>query len=450
MHLIKDPIRKMHRIFLIISSYLNKVAITFNLPYVNAIIFFFNLKKLKVRYKKNCQKTILILYRHDGVSDIKETYKNKSSPIKFYIFPRLLLKDIFNHFLKDSVNDYYYVDINDEEINKKKKQYFLYLKKIFIILKKFKKFHAILSFNIFYYAERELQRASEDIKIKFLVILKEGMSTKQVNKQLSWQLKNTADKFFGHKIATYNILRKNMLIEAGIAKKKNIITIGVPRYDKIFKYSNNIQNRNSIVYFSLRKGGEFFNSGIEMPNKKYRFLKDKIPKTKYITEKKLNKILEKNEKSMISLLLGFANKNPSINVIIKYKTGAGNFFTKVYKKPSNMHFIFEGSGYKILENCKVAIGFNTSALYEAIVASCKVLVVGFNINRKIHKDKLLDYFNKAEYVLNKENMKKKLDYFFNSYKLKRVRVDYKLKLLVGNLDGSAQKKLRQFLVKSVN
>ena len=91
------------------------------------------------------------------------------------IFPRLLLKDIFNYFLKGLVNDYYYVDIKDKEINKKKQEYFDYLKKILLILNKFIKFHAILSFNVFYYAERELQRVSKSLNIKYLVLLKEGI-----------------------------------------------------------------------------------------------------------------------------------------------------------------------------------------------------------------------------------------------------------------------------------
>ena len=441
----------MHRVYLKISSYINKIAINLNLPFLNAVIFFLNLKKLNINYKKNCKKTIIILYRHDGVSDIKEAYKNnKESSIKFLIFPRLLLKDIFNYFLKGLVNDYYYVDIKDKEINKKKQEYFDYLKKILVILNKFTKFHAILSFNVFYYAERELQRVSKNLNIKFLVLLKEGISTNQVKKQLSWQLKNTADKFFGDKIATYNIFRKNMLIEANTVKKKDIQAIGIPRYDKIFKYSKNIKNRNSVVYFSLRKEAGFFNSGKDIPNNKYKSLGKKIPKTNLISEKKLQNILKKNEKKMISILLNLARKNPNIDVIVKYKTGEGNYFINVDKKPSNMYFITEGSGYKLLENCKVAIGFNTSALYEAIIASCKVLVVSFDIDKKKYKDSLLNYFGMAEHVFDKSKMTEKLNYYVNNHKLKKVKINNKLKLLVGKLDGSAQKKLRQFLNKSLN
>ena len=100
-------------------------------------VFFFLLRTYKnIHYKKSTSKTIIVLYRHDGLADLSEAYRNKVSDIKYLILPRVILRDIFNHYLHSQVTDYCYKDIGDLETRENKKKYYNYLKSCISTLKK--------------------------------------------------------------------------------------------------------------------------------------------------------------------------------------------------------------------------------------------------------------------------------------------------------------------------
>ena len=434
-----------------ICRYVNILAVKLNLPFISAICFFLILSKYnKINYNNTISKTAIVLYRHDGLADLREAYLNKQSNIKYLILPRIILKDLFNHFLRNQVNDYCYIDINDEEIRNNKLKYYTYLRNLLFTLKKMIKLDAILAFNIFYYAEREFQKAAKDLKIRYLVIMKEGISTKIRDRQLVWLFKNLSDVYYGDYVVTYNKNRMKVLVGSGTVKKNKVKAIGVSRYDKISKYSENLKNRNTLVYYSIREDAGFFDTSGDPPNK-YRSIYRKIQKHKSISRKKFNNILNKNEKIMISILAEFAEKNKNFNVIVKYKTGGGNIYHKPKKTPINLKFIHEGSGYKLLRDCKLAIGFNSSALIEAVLASCKVLVVSFNINQSKFKDSLLEYGGHAKYILNESRMKKQIQDIMLNSRLVKIKKPFKKKFIdqVGFLDGKSGDRLIKFLKEKI-
>ena len=89
----------MNLLFFYIFRNINKFAVKLNMPILSAICFFLILKKYnKIKYKDPVSKTAIVLYRYDGVADLRETYRNKRSSIKFLILPRIIVKDLFNHF----------------------------------------------------------------------------------------------------------------------------------------------------------------------------------------------------------------------------------------------------------------------------------------------------------------------------------------------------------------
>jgi hypothetical protein len=430
-----------------IFRHINIVAVKLNLPFISAICFYLILSTdNKINYSGLIKKRVIVLYRHDGLADLREAYHNKKSNIKYLILPRIILKDLFNHFLRNQVNDYCYKDIKDEEIRINKLRYYFYLKNLLLALKKMIKVDAILAFNIFYYAEREFQKAAKNLKIKYLVIMKEGISTKNRDKQLVWLLKNLSDVYYGDYVVTYNRNRMQVLIDSGAVKKNKVKAIGVSRYDKILKYSENLKNRNTLVYYSMIKDAGFFDTSGDPPNK-YKSLYKKIPKHKFITRKKFNNVLSKNEKIMISILTEFAEKNKNFNIIVKYKTGGGNIYHKPKNKPSNLKFIHGGPGYQLLKDCKLAIGFNSSALIEAVLASCKVLVVSFNINHSKFKDSLLEYGGHAKYILDESSMKQQIQDIMLNSKLMKIKKPFKKQFInqVGFLDGKSGNRLIKFL-----
>jgi len=428
------------------------MSVKLHLPSISAICFFFLLRTYKnIHYKKSTSKTVIVLYRHDGLADLSEAYINKVSDIKYLILPRIILRDIFNHYLRSQVTDYCYKDIGDLETRENKKKYYNYLKSCISKLKKIIKFDAILSFNIFYYAERELQKVSKHLNIKYLVLMKEGISSKIRDKQLIWTIKNLSGKYFGDYVITYNKRRMRVLTDSGAVKKNQIKAIGVPRYDNIFNYSKNLQQRKTLVYYSLRMNAGFFDSSGDPPEK-YKNIFRKIPKQKLITKKKFNNILDNNEKKMISILADFAKKNKNYEVIVKYKTGEGANFYHIPKYiPNNLKFIHGGSGYQLLKDCKLAIGFNSSALIEAVLASSKVLVVSFGIKRSKFKDSLLEYGRDAEYVFNEDLMKKKINDIMLNSKLTKIKKPFKKDFVdqVGYLDFKSSYRLIKIIKEKI-
>lgn len=442
----------MKSLYFFIFRYINILSVKLNLPSISAICFFFLLRTFKnINYKNTISKKVIVLYRNDGLADLSEAYVNKHSDIRYLIFPRIVLKDVFNHFLRFQVTDYCYKDIGDLELRENKKKYYDYLKSCILILKKIIKFDAIISFNIFYYAERELQKVSKDLKIKYLVLMKEGISPKIRDKQLIWTIKNLSGNYFGDYVITYNRRRMKVLIDSGAVKKNKIEAIGVPRYDKIFNYSKNLKQRKTLVYYSLRMDAGFFDSSGEPPEK-YKDIFKNIPKQKSISKKKFNNILNKNEKKMITILTEFAKKNANYDVIVKYKNGEeANFYHKPKNIPKNLKFIHGGSGYKLLKHCKLAIGFNSSALIEAVLASSKVLVVSFGIKNSKFKDSFLEYGGHAEYISNEYLMKKKINDIMLNGKLTKIKKPFKKKFIdqVGYLDFKSGNRLIKVIKKNI-
>ena len=114
------------------------MSVKLHLPSISAICFFLLRTYKNIHYKKSTSKTIIVLYRHDGLADLSEAYRNKVSDIKYLILPRVILRDIFNHYLRLQVTDYCYKDIGDLETRENKKILQLFKKLYFYIKKNYK------------------------------------------------------------------------------------------------------------------------------------------------------------------------------------------------------------------------------------------------------------------------------------------------------------------------
>ena len=96
------------------------------------------------------------------------------------------------------------------------------------------KFEAFLSFNLFYLAERELQRASFENSINFLVCHKESVSSEWLNiiRTNVWKKMGSAKIT---KVAVYNNYIKKALINSNSVESSKIEVTGMPRADIYFK-----------------------------------------------------------------------------------------------------------------------------------------------------------------------------------------------------------------------
>ena len=130
-----------------------------------------------------------------------------------------MIKKIFYNFLKnEKCYDYYTIDF-DENIKQKKKDYKLFIKKVFLILNRFWKFDAIIGFNPFYHAEHDLPEPIKEIGKKFLTIHKESLSTDKENADDFKIYKEQNKKYLANKVAVYNEYEKNKLVDSNTEYK---------------------------------------------------------------------------------------------------------------------------------------------------------------------------------------------------------------------------------------
>ena len=140
------------------SNILLKLFIKLDLKFFCAFILFINLRKIKKIPIKNKRNKVIVLSKSGGIEDILFAYKDQNidNSIAFYELPRIFVKTIFYNFIgKEKYADYYTYDYN-ENVKNSKLKYKFFIQEIFKKLDKIWNFDAVVSFNIFYYAENDL------------------------------------------------------------------------------------------------------------------------------------------------------------------------------------------------------------------------------------------------------------------------------------------------------
>ena len=169
-------------IFNLLYTILN-LSCKFKFTYLTAILIFLFIIKLKKNKKlsNHNKKKILVLNKRYGIEDIEVAMDFKESKFIFYSIERKVFKTIFNNFVKYDKEiglDYNYYKYDNELITYQKKKLQQYLYEVLKILKKIFTIDIIISFNIFYFADRELQEASVKNQIKFISLHKESLFMK--------------------------------------------------------------------------------------------------------------------------------------------------------------------------------------------------------------------------------------------------------------------------------
>ena len=159
-------------------------------------------------------------------------------------------------------------------------------------------FNVFVSFNIFYYAEKNLDIVFKKIKKKFFILHKESTFTpiEEIAAPKIYEKYN--QKTITDKISVYSKKQRKILVSSKIANIKQIIVNGCPRSDYAFKLRKKKPKDNVIVYY---------------------LIEDKRSSNLLLTDKKLN--WKKLSDKTLSYLLDYAKINPDVNIVLKGKTG---------------------------------------------------------------------------------------------------------------------------------
>ena len=158
-----------------LSKKLIFITIKYELFFLCYLILFANIrriKKIKKPLEKKTNYKALVLSKSGGLDDLINSQEIYNKKILYYVIPRGLIRKIYNFYLDEKLYDYRYLT-KDKRINKQKILYRDFLFKLLKVFQKFFNLDAIITFNLFYKADREIQFVTSKLGIKFIVLQKE-------------------------------------------------------------------------------------------------------------------------------------------------------------------------------------------------------------------------------------------------------------------------------------
>ena len=409
-----------------------------------SILFILNLSKIKlISPKKKIKFRVIVLSKSGGMDDIIESQKKYNDNFLYLACPRVFIKTIFDSiFSKEASNNFKFFS---GQLKIKRDEYEIFLLKFLKSLKKKYNFNAFIGFNYEFKGEIELAKASEKLKIPFLLLFKESILTGIEEKYLRHILKKI-EKINSYKIAVYSDYAKKIFTETNFASKYKVDVVGCSRLSSSISYKKKIPN-DQILYYAIENRRGLADPYIDYYDSK--FFKDLKNHKKYNSNFNWSHLHIK----ILKILKKFAIKNPGIPIIIKIKTGQSKNNKQYYNLPKNIKLQYYGAGHKLLEKSKVIIGWNTTAILEGIAANRFILLPYFNLkNNKFKKDfELILKLKNENYGYSEDDFYKKLDlYVKKKYKKNKIyNSQYPLKYHLANADNKACLRLNKFLIKNI-
>ena len=420
------------------------------MPLLTAIAWRISLREVtEIPHNRHADRKLIVLAKSGGVEDVKAAFASTPASFRIFLLPRRMVKLSFRHFLsEDEVSNAHYVT-SDTDIEKSKLEYRRYLEQV---LKYFKALHGcdtMMQFNIVYFAERELAAAASKLGIPFLCNYKECLRSTAFWRETGIWYKQNIGAYGGWKIAVYNDQARETIIRSGIAAPWQVEKVGCARLDYSHKLRDSSQayepHRKTVLFFMIQQtaGLPYFGG---------RFKKD----GKYVRETdgmSLNWHALANKTN--DVMLKFAKKHPNLNFVFKGKTGHSKMQRERLGEslPGNVKVISDGTGNHLLKEASAVVGFQSTAVLEAIAAGRPTIVPALLSTTEYHLKPYLHDLNGAAVVANSEDELEQalLEAVHNRQPTRELSGSQKqaLEKYLGNADGLAGDRLRQFIEDAV-
>jgi hypothetical protein len=343
-----------------------------------------------------------------------EELSNNSSKLNYLVIPKIIFISIFQFHFHRKIFDHINYH-NDKNLDFEKIEYKKFLDNFLTILFKELNIDAMMSANYVYSWQQELASICLERKIPFVILHKEGMTSPSQYKNLVDTYTN--GKFIGSRMLVYNDNIKNALIDANIKgiTKNNIVTVGVPRFDK---YSSIGSIGSSVVFFSF-------------------YMEDKLRHIS-LPETTKSELLQKSINFHLEIMK-FAKQSQHLNVTIKTKGGKRylDYVLNIAKSNQlenlhNLKIINTGTPYELIQDAFLVGGLNSSVLLEAILAKRQVFMPNFK--NSLFEDYFINNEDLVNYVNSYEDLIKCINEF-STYEYLEERNDLFLKEFISTPDG---------------
>lgn len=386
------------------------------------------------------RKTLIVLERQGGREDVENAYFDSRADYVVLFLPRLILKASCHYYLGHRVSDLAYFP-EDSELEESKIAYRDHLVRVLWWFKLLFGLSAILQFNIIYYAERELAKACRQVDVNFVCLQKEGNWSPIELDFLGKFYKDAAGFFDGEAIAYYSSTSRKLYEEAGVAPRSRGYVVGCARVDSShrLRMSDRIRSDGYVLYYLI----EELSGLTQMPI-------SERPKKGWIEMARV----------VNTAMLEVALENPYVNFVVKAKSGHDDSQVSALKSllpeqglPPNLAIARGGSGHSFLRDSSVVVGFNSTAVLEAVAAGIPTIVPHiFSNEERLYSSGAHMVTEGVRVVGDEDALKQEIMSAHNSGTRQHALNDGQkviLERMLGNSDGLSGSRLRSFLDNAV-
>jgi hypothetical protein len=397
-----------------------------NLVYPIYFLWKVSLKQLKINSDKKNKKIIIVFGSTGGDKDINSAYHNNYSKYLFFQINHWYIQESCNFFISGYLDDYNR-GLEKAPIHERA-SYDNFLKALIKYLKDRSSVIGFINFNNSYYAQKDFAKISLLTDCPFVTVHKECFKS-------PGQLKRTIDvysycigEYQGTQIAVHNEDMKNAILDSGITTKEKVVVTGQARSSLLLSNNiNNIVNENSLLYFAISDRAGLLSA----------FAAKKESKTSWNGYDRIIRehLIKFSANSGVTLYI----KEKGIDKVIVYKNNI-----KEYINIPSQKDLFNLSN--------VVVGFNTTAILEAVMANKIVISPQIGIH-KDDKDYLFDWSECVQIVLDEEDFLNKINSAVKQKKSFLPAAANRSKLIdkyLGNADGQANRRLRNFIESNFN
>jgi hypothetical protein len=306
---------------------------------------------------------VLNLNKSGFLEDIEESLLSDSA-FEAMSWPIYALKACAAGLLSPQLDNHYYAS-DDPAVEASKLGYRRFLLDMWRHFLAVQPIDAVISANFGYFAQREFGTALKEAGTPLVVLHKENV--KSPGRVQYWDaIYRTRGQFEGSKILVYNAAERDLQAKTGVAAPEQIVVTGMPRLDRIHRWRraqavNDDGKAPQVLLFSFWR-------------------KEKVTGTGEWEELSWTGLCEGTHKGVVEL----ARQNPHARVVIKTKA-LGPRIDDIWdvlrqsgeELPPNLTVILGGDPFPLIKESRVVIGFNTTALLEALAAGKPVIVPQF-------------------------------------------------------------------------